>query len=169
MVSDTVDIKKIQDMFKDHTILVGFIDGQPHANSTETVSDIARKLSYGYAGSNNPGESGGAEIPARPFLEEGMLADEKAIQTSIGKYYENVIENKSSELKGLARIAVTCVGAVKKFVYSDYYKTNVPNDPSTIKKKTVNGNVGDKPLIDSAQMINSLTALIDGKSMAAAE
>jgi hypothetical protein len=48
------------------------------------------------------------------------------------------------------------VGAVQEFVRGDYYRTNVPNSPKTIEYKEG----GDKPLIDSANMIQSLQFVV---------
>ena len=50
------------------------------------------------------------------------------------------------------------MGAVQKFVRSDYYKTNVPNSSKTIKFKG-----SDTPLIDGGDLINSLEFVVEGK------
>lgn len=160
-IQKSVDTKKIQELLKKNevTILVGFPSGMQHqstkhknkngeyqeldgsnpldAKEMETA-DLARTLHYG-----------GATIPARPFLEEGIESKKKEIYAAIAQ------EAKKNESGGSAnwnKIGTMAVGAVQEFVRSDHYKTSVPNSPSTIKYKG-----SDTPLIDGENLIGSLT------------
>ena len=62
------------------------------------------------------------------------------------------------------KVGTMAVSAIQEFVRGDYYKTNIPNSKKTIEWKTVNGNVGDKPLIDTSLMINSLSFIVQSGS-----
>ena len=53
------------------------------------------------------------------------------------------------------KVGTMAVGAVQEFVRGDYYRTNVPNSPKTIEYKG-----SDKPLIDGANMIQSLQFVV---------
>ena len=57
----------------------------------------------------------------------------------------------------LAGIGVFLVGAVQRFVRSDYYKSAQPNAPRTISRKG-----SDTPLIDTGFLVNSTTYVVRG-------
>lgn len=162
-VKSTFSAEKFLKLAQDDEILIGIVEGQTHATSGEDVSDIARDLSFGTA-----------EIPARPFLEEGILSVQQELTAAIEQRYRNIVEAKDWETqsqrdpKGLKKIAVIAVGGVKNLVYSEHYKNEVPNAWSTIYRKSKKNKKGeitglsDKPLIDTGQMINSVTYVING-------
>jgi len=152
---DTIDYKKLDKMAKQNDeILIGFMHGI-HDNGFDPVSDMAddaKKLTFGTD-----------TIPARPFLEDGMENGKMDIQDAIKKHYTGILESGNGNLM---RIAVTAIGAVQKFVHGDYYRSTIPNSPATIDKKSRRQKgkylLSDRPLIDSGQMINSLTSVING-------
>ena len=152
---DTIDYKAIDKLGKQNDeILIGFFHGI-HDNGFDPVSDMAddaMKLSLGAYG-----------IPARPFLEDGMEDGKTDIQDSINKHYKKMTETGTGDLY---RIAAVAVGAIQRFVHGDYYKSTIPNSPATIDKKSRRQKgeylLSDRPLIDSANMINSLTSVING-------
>lgn len=163
-IRNTVDTKKIQALARKAAanILVGFPSGMQHvptfhknaegeyrtyegdsienAEPVETA-ELAKQLSYGTS-----------EIPARPFLEEGI----RSKQTELVKALEN--EAKKVMDGGQAnwnKVGTMAVGAVQEFVRGDYYKTNVPNSQKTIDYKG-----SDKPLIDGGNLIQSLQFVV---------
>jgi hypothetical protein len=174
---DNIDYKRISAFGQvDDDILIGFPSGMIHADSGEDISSIAEKLSVGagpqtwttnkmrVVGVTKTGKPKKARtvmthhvdsIPARPFLEDGMSAG----RVSIAKAMENHFKQLAETGKGnLERIAVTAIGEIQKFVRSGYYKADKPNSPTTIEAKD-----SDVPLIDTAQMLNSLSSVINGR------
>lgn len=164
-IKNTVDTKKIQAIARKAAcnILVGFPSGMQHVPAIHKnkegkyktyeggdieevepieTAELAKALSYGTS-----------SIPPRPFLEEGI----KSKQTELVKALET--EAKKALDGGQAnwnKVGTMAVGAVQEFVRGDYYRTNVPNSPKTIEYKEG----GDKPLIDSANMIQSLQFVV---------
>lgn len=103
--------------------------------------------------------NGSATIPARPFLEDAIRENEETIYKAIEKEINKAVSGKTPNWDS---IGVLAVGKVQELVRSNWYKTRAPNAESTIKRKTVNGNVGDQPLIDGADLINSLAYIKKG-------
>jgi len=150
----TVDTKKLTAFLdKGDDILIGYPEGRPHPDSDLTMDELARIQTYG-----------NAQIPARPFLEEGILSKKNEIRDTIRDHYMKRVENGADKRPGLKRIAAEGVGAVQEFVRGDYYRQTVPNAESTIRRKSrrQKGKVlqSDKPLIDTADMINATTSVI---------
>ena len=149
----TIDNKKLQSFLTgSDDILVGYPEGRPHPDSDLTMDELARIQTYG-----------DAHIPARPFLEEGILSKKNEIRELIRDHYAKRVEggNKRPSLK---RIGAEAVGAVQDFVRGDYYRQTVPNAESTIHRKSrrQKGKVlqSDKPLIDTGDMVNATTYVV---------
>jgi hypothetical protein len=156
---DTIDYKKLDEFGKSvDEILIGYPTGMLHDNGFDPVSDMAedaRKLSFGTG-----------DFPARPFLEDGLEAGKQEVNHAIEMHYKTKLENGKGNLD---RIAAVAVASIQKFVRSGVYRDTAPNSPATIQKKSTRqknkkGIVSDIPLIDSAQMINELTSVINGRS-----
>ena len=184
-LTSNIDYKKLNSLQGTDEIYIGFPSGIPHASGNDNVDEIAKKLSFGagpqswttnkmratgeYTKSGRPKmkrtllHHSVEGIPARPFLEEGMLDGINEINSQIEKYYKKKIEGDNSPT-GLHAVAVTCIGAIQKFVRGDYYKSTKPNSHRTIVAKE-----SDTPLIDTGQMINSLTYIVDNQSFAKAK
>lgn len=139
------------------SIAVGFLSGRQHAatdhrknrNQKELnplksleVADLARAL-----------HNGTANIPPRPFLEQGIESKEDEIYEVLGKQVDKALKGEPPNWE---KVGTMAVGAVNEFVRGDYYKTNVPNAAQTIKYKG-----SDTPLIDGADLINSLTFVVE--------
>lgn len=157
-IKSTVDLSKIQAFIgPGDDVLIGYPEGRPHPGSTLSMDELARTQTYG-----------DSEIPARPFLEEGILEKKNEVSQMVREHYEGRVEGKDKK-PTLARIGAFCVGAVKEFVFGDFYKQSIPNAESTIYRKSrrQKGKVllSDKPLIDSGDMINATTyVVVKGKS-----
>lgn len=152
-VSSTLDLKKIQNlMSKGNDVLIGYPEGRPHPGSDLTMDELARILTYG-----------NDRIPARPFLEEGILEKKNELGIMIKEIYAGQVEGRNKR-QSLKRLGAFAVGAVKEFVFGDYYKQTVPNAESTIYAKShrQKGKVllSDKPLIDTGDMINATTYIV---------
>jgi hypothetical protein len=104
-------------------------------------AELAKMLSFGTA-----------EIPARPFLEDGIASKKEEIKNALQEEAKKVLDGGQANWN---KVGTMAVGAVQEFVRGDYYKTNIPNGPKTIKYKG-----SDKPLIDGANLINDLKFVV---------
>lgn len=165
-IKNTVDAKEIQKFMRQASvnILVGFPSGRQHV---PTLHRKNRKEDFkGYHGESpldiDPIDNaelardlhfGTMEIPARPFLEDGIRQNmgklKRAMQDEVKKVKEGGKANWN-------KVGTLAVGAINDFVRGDYYKQNVPNSDRTKEYKG-----SDHPLIDGADMINSLTFLVE--------
>lgn len=149
---NTVDTKKIQELMKNCNvqILVGFPSGRVHVPARQTddkpieTSDLARDLHFGTS-----------DYPARPFLDDGLNSQKEKINQEIKKEIE---KTAAGEQANWDKIGTMAVGAVQEFVRGDFYKSNVPNSPETIKVKG-----SDTPLIDGGDLINSCSYIVENK------
>jgi len=149
---NTVNTQKIQDFMSKSAvkILVGFPSGKTHIGSNdgsspaEEVSELAKRLHYG-----------ADKIPARPFLEESISAKKIELEKELKNQTEKL---KSNGQANFNKVGTMAVGIVQEFVRGDYYKNSVPNAEMTIENKG-----SDRPLIDTSEMLNSLTFLIKEK------
>ncbi len=165
-IRNTVDTSKIQKLARKAVcnILVGFPSGRQHvptfhkndkgeyktyegknieeAEPIETA-ELAKMLSYGTP-----------SIPARPFLEEGIESKEKELAEALKNEAKKVIDGGQANWN---KVGTMAVGAINEFVRGDYYKSTKPNS-----KKTQEYKGSDKPLIDGADLINSLAYVVNG-------
>lgn len=163
-MQNTVDFSKIRKVAESATaeIYIGFPSGRKHVETKHKnengeykdingkdpqyanleTADLARMLHFGAAG-----------IPARPFLEDGVLSKKKEIKGAMAKEVKKVVEGGTPNWD---KVGTMAVGAVQELVRSDYYKSRVPNSPKTVKYKG-----SDQPLIDGADLINSLSYVVE--------
>jgi hypothetical protein len=157
-IRNTVDTSKIQKLARKAAvnILVGFPSGEMHTptfhknengeyktydgkdvKDAEPIenAELAKMLSFGTS-----------DIPARPFLEQGIESKKVELKKAFQEEAKKVIDGAQANWN---KVGTMAVGAVQEFVRGDYYRTNVPNGPKTIKYKG-----SDKPLIDGANLIN---------------
>lgn len=163
-IRNTVDTSKIQKLAKKAAvnILVGFPSGRQHVPTFHKNEDGEYKS---YDGGNiedvKPIETaelakmlhfGTATIPARPFLDDGINSKKDEILDVFRKEAKKAIDGGDANWN---KVGTMAVGAIEEFVRGDYYKTNVPNSQKTIDYKG-----SDKPLIDGADLINSLEFVV---------
>ena len=163
-IKNTVDTSKIQALARKAAanILVGFPSGDMH---TPTFHKNEQGEYKTYDGKNveeaEPIENaelakmlsfGTAEIPARPFLEDGIASKKEEIKNALLEEAKKVLDGGQANWN---KVGTMAVGAVQEFVMGDYYKTNIPNGPKTIKYKG-----SDKPLIDGANLIQDLKFIV---------
>lgn len=166
-IKNTVDAKEIQKFMKQASvnILVGFPSGRQHVPTLhrknrkedfkgyhgETplevdaidTTELARDLHYGTA-----------EIPARPFLEDGIRQNMGRLKAAMKDQVQKVKEGGKANWNKVGGMAVA---AIKEFITSDYYKQRVPNAKRTIEYKG-----SDMPLIDGGDLKESLKFLVEG-------
>lgn len=170
VLSGGVDFEKLRKFCeqRDVEILVGFPAGRMHVDTTHKIAKkkdgTPRTDKYGNikreTGNDVTQETaelakrlyfGDAHTPARPFLSDGIAQNKNELR--------QVLETEAAkDQPNWRKVGTKAVGAIQEFVRSDYYKTHIPNSPATIEKKG-----SDMPLIDGADLINSLTFLVEGK------
>lgn len=148
---EDISIQKIQDFATKGSvkILVGYPSGLQHVSPDENgnlveLAELAKTLSFGTG-----------RISPRPFIEEGIESQKEMIQSELKRQEEKVAQGQSGNFD---KIGTMAVGAIQEFVRSDFYKSNVPNAPMTVENKG-----SDMPLINTAQMLNACTYIVEGK------
>lgn len=157
----SVDFSKIKKLLRDSEarILVGLPSGKMHVevvhsqtkkgkHKTSTVttdvelSDLAMELHFG-----------STRTPARPFLTDGIESKKKELKEAIAAEAKKIIMGQGANWD---KIGTMAVGAVQELVRSDFYKNRAPNSKKTIEIKG-----SDTPLIDGANLINSLAYVVE--------
>lgn len=153
-VSDQMEKVKRAIENADIEVLVGYPSGLTHIETTHSVNpetgerttgtrdggdlaELAEKLHYGTA-----------DIPARPFLEDGLNENQDELRKALAKELDKLKETGRANLD---KIGVMAVSGIQELVRSGYYKGEAPNAPLTVYLKG-----SDTPLIDGANMIDSL-------------
>jgi hypothetical protein len=163
-IRNTVDTSKIQKLARKAAcnILVGFPSGEMHVPTIHKNEDGEYKTYHG----GDVGEVeeienaelakmlsfGTSEIPARPFLDQGIESKKNELQEALRTEAKKVIDGGQANWN---KVGTMAVGAVQEFVRGDYYRTNVPNSKKTIEYKG-----SDKPLIDGANLIGDVKYLV---------
>lgn len=101
-------------------------------------------------------EFGTFTIPERSFLRSTHDANQKEWWEATKKLKLKILLLQVSVKQGLGFLGEI----IKRDIQATIRKGGVPytpNAPSTIRQKTRNGKKGDKPLIDTAQMLNAVT------------
>ena len=163
-VPDFSDIQKFAENASAE-VLVGFLAGRMHVE-TKHKDKKGKKGKYkDYDGKDATFQNmetaelakiltfGSANIPPRPFIEEGLLSKKDELRKEINIQLDKIKEGKMANWN---KVGTKAVGAIQEFVRSDYYKTHVPNSPRTIKYKEGK----DTPLIDGGDLIGSLEFIV---------
>jgi hypothetical protein len=167
-VQNTIDFSKIQKAAEKAAvdILVGFPSGRMHVETKHKDKKGKNGKYKNYNGQDATFENmetaelakilsfGAANIPARPFLEEGILSKKDELAKALKTEATKVI--KGTGQANWNKVGTMAVGAISEFVRGDYYKTHIPNSPRTIKYKEGK----DTPLIDGGDLIGSLEFIV---------
>lgn len=159
-MSNVIDIDmgwaKIREAIKtshgDHYTKVGFPSEKEPATVKDghsaTMADMVQIASIHEFGAPK------AHIPERSFVRSTHDNKITEINEMIDKEEKSIFDGTSTVKKSLARVGEFVASEMKKTI-----EKRIPPalSPLTIKSKTVNGKRGDVPLIDTAQMIQSIT------------
>lgn len=141
--------KRIKELTKDK-VFVGVPDGGGRSDGKMTNAQIARVHEFGSPAQN---------IPARPFLTAGVTESKPEIVAQMKQASIDMLAGKDGG-KSLNKAGLIGQSAVKKYVVAGDF---APLSPKTIKARSnarSNGNGGTKPLIDTGQLLNSITYVI---------
>lgn len=98
-------------------------------------------------------EFGGGNVPERSFLRSTIDERVNAYRRFLGRIGAQYVRGKVSLKVGLGRLGLKVVADVKKKIVD---RIPPPLKDRTIKRKTVGGKSGETPLVDTAQLLNSL-------------
>ena len=125
---------------------VGLLGNKKHEDSELTVAEV---------GFYN--EFGTEKIPERSFMRRTIIEKKKAIKASITKLSKLIVEKKLDEKQALGLLGEQTSGFIKKTIIA--VKSPIESPQTLLKKKGVSN-----PLIDTSQMLNSITWKIENGS-----
>ncbi len=168
-IGGKIDVQKIHRLIRDDEILVGYPDGVEHpapsylrhkisAKTGRRLKKMERAVSRGESMQNSDLARalhyGTEKIPARPWLYLSISSVAEELRRVVKGYYEARMksEREPEGRYSLDGIGSFLVGAVQRFVRGDFFKSETPNAPATIRRKG-----SDTPLIDTGFLVNSTT------------
>jgi len=129
-------------------VRVGFIGdsgGATHKESPLTVAGVAAIHEYGAPEQN---------IPERSFIRGTIEAHSNEVRAFIDHQNKSVLFQKISVKEALGRLGLFMVALIKNRIVKEHVPP--PLKESTIQAKTRDGKTGEVPLVDTAQMLNSI-------------
>jgi len=97
-------------------------------------------------------EFGTARIPERPFFRQALDGNREDLKKFIDNQYSNVMSGKQSTTDGLERIGQFLSSKIKGSIRNGNFEP--------LAESTVGSKGSSKPLIDTGQMINSVTYVV---------
>jgi hypothetical protein len=145
------DLEKRLKEFKGLVIKVG-VQGRD-ASKTNNRTTVVTYAAANEFGTKTAGKSRNIVIPERSFLRS--TTDKKDYwKKEIKAAYDSIMDRKDTPISAIAKVGIIARDDIIKTI-TDFVPP--PNAESTIKKKTVNGNVGNHPLIDTGLLRNSIS------------
>lgn len=105
--------------------------------------------------------SGIRNIPARPFLKPGVAAVSDKCANLLKTAAQNAFDDKNAIDKGLNAVGLVAQASVKKRIVSQEGFT--PLKAATIAARKRKGKQGEKALIRTGQLLNSITYVVREK------
>lgn len=129
----------------EHRVLVGVPRGAGAEENGASLALVAATVEFGKENQ-----------PERPFLRGGVRESLPTVRRAAARDLASVAEGHKTMDAALEMSGVIAVGAVKAYMNGPHF---APNAPSTIKKKG-----SSQPTIEDAQLRQSLTSVVEGKS-----
>lgn len=145
-------IAAIQDMAKKH-VLVG-IPSSENGRNDGPIGNAA-------LGAIHENGSGVRNIPARPFLKPGVAAAADQCVKVLKSAAQNAFTDKNAIDKGLNAAGLIAQASVKKRIVSQEGFT--PLKAATLAARKRKGAKGEKALIRTGQLLNSITYVVREK------
>lgn len=124
---------------------IGDVGGAEHKDSHLTVAGVAAIHEYGAPEQN---------IPERSFIRGTIEAHSNEVQGFIDQQSRSVVLQKIDVKEALGRLGLFMVSLIKNRIVKEHIPP--PLKESTIRAKTRDGKVGDVPLVNTGQMLNSI-------------
>lgn len=140
-------------------VLVG-IPAENGGRTPEPGSD--EKINNAALGFIHENGSPAANIPARPFLMPGIRLAQEPIADLLESDIRSNLTTKGprrNPTQTLHAVGILAQNAVKKRLTDG---PHAPLHPYTIQKRKERGRKGTKPLIDTGQLRNSITYVVEG-------
>jgi phage gpG-like protein len=135
-------------------VLVGIPDSAPERKEQTPLSNAQ----IGYIQEFG---SPAANIPARPFLIPGVENARPEVLDSLRAGTKAALDGNTGQVeKSMARAGIQAQNAVRAKIQDGPF---VPLSPKTLAARRKRGRTGDKPLLDTAQLRNSVTFVIRKK------
>jgi len=100
-------------------------------------------------------------IPARPFLKPGVAGAKDKLVSTLRVYAKQALTDKSAIEKGLNAAGLVAQSAVKNQIRSSIGMK--PLASGTLAARRRKGAKGEKPLIRTGQLLNSITYVVRDK------
>ena len=138
----------------DTQVLVGIPSAKAEREDGEPINNAA----IGYI--NETGDPA-RNIPARPFLVPGVREAQKDISNALSSGTIAALSGDTAGFRNSQEAAgLIAQNAVKKKITDGEF---TPLSPNTLKARKRKGRTGEKPLIDTGQLRQSITYVIRGK------
>lgn len=138
---DLEAITKEVKRFENLTILVGW---QVSGGTDLAVIDIATFQEFGTS-----------NIPARPALSTAMDINEKVIGDAFEQVIGEILDGTLTAIKAASRLGIFAVTLVKQRIIDS------PNWAKELAQSTIDAKGSDKPLVDTAELLNSVTYTVN--------
>ena len=154
-VNEMSKLKKGLEWMRDNTLLVGIPDSGERKSKKGKKPKVTNAELLFIHTNGSPVNN----IPKRPVIEPAIELNRDSIAKMINKTAELAMEGKIAEAdKSLKKTGTYVVGRIKRyFVEGNDWP---PNSPAVQRAKRKKGADNPRPLIDTAQMRNSITYVI---------
>lgn len=143
------DLRKLKNAPYAKVGLVG-----PSAGATHEESSAGESLTVATIGMIHEYGSESRNIPERSFIRGPLEANKENLRSFIQKITFNLASQKLDVAQALGLLGLEGVRIIKQAITVDRIKPALA--PETVKAKTRDGKAGDTPLVDTAQMLNSV-------------
>jgi hypothetical protein len=155
VVDNSATFLKAQKELRSSQVLVGIPAEKAPRTSEEAKGMPINNAALGYI--HNYGMPS-QNIPARPFLEPGIKNAGSQITNYFGKAGVAALEgNTSGVLKNLTAAGIVAASSVRAKINSGPFE---PLKASTLAARHRRGRTGEKPLIDTAQLLRSISFIL---------
>lgn len=137
----------------DKQVRVG-IFGEKGGNGTYegsdiTIAEVAAIHEYG---------SRKARIPQRSFIRSTINENRAMIQNLLTRLGQGVVDGKLSDQQALELLGVQVSAMIRKKI------TGTPPLSPALKPETIARKKSDRPLVDTGQLVNSITHVVEDKN-----
>ena len=154
-------LRKALKFLKDNPVYVGIpedTDERKEEGNKEKVGITNADLLYIHTNGSNVNN-----IPARPVIEPALKDGRDITNKQLGLAAKNALEGKEEEAYRHLSIA----GTYGQKMCRDWFKNPKnnwpPNSPGVIAKKIKKGSTNPRPLIDTGELLKSITYFVDRK------
>lgn len=155
IVSDkTKNIAKAIEALTRSSVYVGIPSTKTERKEGQPIGNAA----IGYIQEHGAPEN---NLPARPFLAPGVVAVKETLANIFRKAGKNAIEGNLADVeRGLEAAGLVAQVSAKKFITEGIPP---PLKEGTLAARRARGRTGTTPLIDTGQLLNSITYVVRKK------